>query len=70
MEQIKKTRHTRITISSIERMTVWRIPKQTDVEQISENVLLVCPHCGEKVFWVEVKRKPDIEVYEEILNKE
>ena len=70
MGQIKKIRHTRITVSSTERLTVWRFPKQNKAEQIPETVSLKCPYCGAKAFWFEVEQGPDIELYEETTKDE
>ncbi|HQU85898.1 MAG TPA: hypothetical protein PKY59_22420 [Pyrinomonadaceae bacterium] len=49
--KIKKKRHTRIRVSSTERLIVWR------KERNETDIALECPHCGAKVFWLEVNRE-------------
>ncbi|MBS1796538.1 MAG: hypothetical protein JSS81_22080 [Acidobacteria bacterium] len=45
--QINKKTHTRIRVSSTERLIVWQKP------QDESNIVLKCPHCGMDVFWLE-----------------
>lgn len=55
-----KTRKTRIRISSSETLTVWRVPP------VADNLVLECPCCGEKVFWLQTDETPDVVMYEEV----
>lgn len=60
----RKTRRTRIRISSSETLTVWRVPP------VADNLALECPQCGEKVFWIEKDETPDVVTYEEFNGNE